>query len=228
MTGCTYCRHWRHSGPLLHPWRKSKTIKLQPTLRETRRHWFCIKPGNWTGERLSMWRIRSQVYTALLNKTAGLTGTNGLFSWVSRAGNVKYWGVRHRQKLSERERDPLTKMVHPVTVGGHVEQMRLKARSQQYICYSDSRGIAKVCADDNGVLSVPALSADRWPLPTWPVLQLSPPVNTPIHQTYCVWNENKWHMDRFWNNNLIAYLYNSTCYGKWLLSFTQLASCCHC
>ena len=49
MTGCTHCRHLRHSGPLLHPWKKSKTIKLQPTLRETRRRWFCIKPDQTPG-----------------------------------------------------------------------------------------------------------------------------------------------------------------------------------
>ena len=54
------------------------------------------------------------------------------------------------------------------------------------ISWNDSRGITKLRTDNSGICNVEVLSADSWPLSIWQVLQLSPPINTPVHQTYCV------------------------------------------
>ena len=52
--------------------------------------------------------------------------------------------------------------------------------------WNDSRGITKLWTDNSSICSVEVPSTDSWPLSIWQVLQMSPPINTSIHQTYCV------------------------------------------
>ena len=58
--------------------------------------------------------------------------------------------------------------------------------------WNDLRGITKLWTDNSSICSVEVPSTDSWPLSIWQVPQMSPPINTSIHQTYCVCRKVKY------------------------------------